>query len=63
MKDIVRIIPLGGFDRIGMNMTVIEYNDSIIVIDCGASFMDAFKYGIDTTIPNISYLTQNIDKV
>ncbi len=63
MGDTVKIIPLGGFDRIGMNMTVIEYNDSIIVIDCGASFMDAFKYGIDTTIPNISYLTQNIDKV
>ncbi len=63
MGDTVKIIPLGGFDRIGMNMTVIEYNDSLIVIDCGASFMDAFKYGIDTTIPNISYLTQNIDKV
>ncbi len=63
MNGKVKIIPLGGFDKIGMNMTAIESDDSIIVIDCGASFMDSMKYGIDTSIPNVSYLEQNADKV
>ncbi len=63
MSNTVKIIPLGGFDKIGMNMMVIEYNDSIIVIDCGASFMDSMRYGIDTTIPDFSYLLDNIKKI
>ena len=59
----VRIIPLGGMECIGMNMTAIEYEDSIIVIDCGMEFADDTLLGIDLIIPDISYLKQNREKV
>ncbi|MBQ9031016.1 MAG: ribonuclease J [Parasporobacterium sp.] len=61
--DQVRIIPLGGMDYIGMNMTAIEYGDSIIVVDCGMAFADDSLLGIDLIIPDVSYLKQNKQKV
>ncbi len=62
-KDCVKIIPLGGFDKIGMNMTLIETKDSIIVIDCGTSFPPNNMPGIATSIPDVSYLKENINKL
>ena len=59
----VKIIPLGGLEQIGMNMTVIEFEDSIIVIDCGLSFPSDDMLGIDLVIPDITYLKENIDKM
>lgn len=59
----IKIIPLGGLEQIGMNMTAFEYNGSIIVVDCGLSFPDDDMLGIDCVIPDITYLRENIDKV
>lgn len=59
----VKIIPLGGLDKIGMNITAIEYGESIIVIDCGISFPEDDMLGIDKVIPDVSYLVQNREKV
>ncbi|ADK14288.1 MULTISPECIES: ribonuclease J [Clostridium] len=62
-KDRVKVIPLGGLGEIGKNLTVIEYKNDIIVIDCGMSFPDADMLGIDIVIPDITYLKKNIDRV
>ncbi len=59
----VKIIPLGGLEQIGMNITLVEYEDSIIVIDCGLAFPDDEMLGIDLVIPDITYLRENADKV
>ena len=59
----IRIIPLGGLEQIGMNMTIFEYEDNIIVVDCGLSFPDDDMLGIDLVIPDITYLKENIGKV
>ncbi len=59
----VKIIPLGGLEQIGMNMTVIEFEDSIIVVDWGLSFPSDDMLGIDLVIPDITYLKENADKV
>jgi ribonuclease J len=59
----VKIIPLGGLEKIGMNITAIEYEDSIIVIDCGLSFPEDEMLGIDFIIPDVTYLKDNIEKV
>ncbi len=59
----VKIIPIGGLGLIGMNMTAFEYDDSIIVVDCGMAFPDDNMLGIDCVIPDISYLVDNADKV
>ena len=59
----VRIIPLGGLDQIGMNITAIETDESIIVIDCGLAFPSDDMLGIDLVIPDISYLKEHISKV
>ncbi len=59
----LKIIPLGGLEQIGMNITAFEYEDSIIVVDCGLSFPDDDMLGIDLVIPDITYLIENIDKV
>ncbi|MDR2546026.1 MAG: ribonuclease J [Lachnospiraceae bacterium] len=59
----LRIIPLGGQELIGMNITVFEYEDSIIVVDCGLAFPDDAMLGIDLVIPDITYLKENVEKV
>ena len=59
----LKIIPLGGLDQIGMNITVFEYEDSIIVVDCGLAFPEDDMLGIDLVIPDVTYLKENIDKV
>lgn len=62
-KSKVKVIPLGGLGEIGKNITAIEYNNEIIVIDCGLAFPDAEMYGVDLVIPNITYLLNNSEKV
>ena len=59
----LQIIPLGGLEQIGMNITAFRYEDSIIVVDCGLSFPEDEMLGIDLVIPDITYLQENIDKV
>ena len=61
-KDKLRIIPLGGLDGIGMNMTAFEYNDSIIVVDCGLAFPEDDMPGVDFVIPDITYLKENAER-
>lgn len=65
IKDLkgLKIIPLGGLEKIGMNITAIEYEDTIIVIDCGLSFPEDEMLGIDFIIPDVTYLKENIEKV
>ena len=62
-KAKVRIIPLGGINEIGKNITAIEYKNDIVVIDCGLKFPDEDMFGIDLVIPDISYLLKNKDKI
>ena len=59
----LKIIPLGGLEQIGMNITAFEYGDSIVVVDCGLSFPEDDMLGIDLVIPDVTYLERNIDKV
>ncbi|MDO4632864.1 MAG: ribonuclease J [Eubacteriales bacterium] len=59
----LRIIPLGGLEQIGMNITAFEYEDSIVVVDCGLSFPEDDMLGIDLVIPDVTYLKENISKV
>ena len=59
----LKIIPLGGLEAIGMNITAFEYEDSIVVVDCGLAFPEDDMYGIDLVIPDVSYLLENEDKV
>ena len=59
----LKIIPLGGLGEIGKNMTVLEYNEDIIVIDCGLAFPDEEMPGIDMVIPDMSYLEQNAERL
>lgn len=59
----LKIIPLGGLQEIGKNMTVFEYNDNIIVVDCGMTFPNDDMLGVDMVIPDITYLKRNIEKV
>ena len=59
----LRVIPLGGLEQIGMNITAFEYEDSIIVVDCGLSFPDDDMLGIDLVIPDVTYLRDNLEKV
>ncbi|WP_073248071.1 ribonuclease J [Caloramator proteoclasticus] len=62
-KEKVKVIPLGGVNEIGKNMTVVEYKNEIIVIDCGMMFPEEEMFGIDIVIPDISYLLKNKNKV
>ncbi|MDD7770151.1 ribonuclease J [Suipraeoptans intestinalis] len=62
-KGKLRIIPLGGLEKIGMNITAFEYEDSIIVVDCGLAFPEDDMLGIDLVIPDVTYLKDNIQKV
>ncbi len=59
----LKIIPLGGLEQIGMNITAFEYEDSIIVVDCGLAFPEDDMLGIDLVIPDVTYLRDNIEKV
>ena len=59
----LKIIPLGGLEQIGMNITAFEYEDSIVVVDCGMSFPEDDMPGIDLVIPDVTYLKENLDKV
>ena len=63
MKSSLKIIPLGGLGEIGKNITAIEYEDEIIVIDCGVSFPDDDMLGIDLVIPDINYLLENSEDI
>lgn len=62
-KAKVKIIPLGGINEIGKNITAIEYKNDIVVIDCGLKFPEEDMFGIDLVIPDISYLMKNRDKI
>lgn len=62
-KPKVKIIPLGGLEQIGMNITAFEYEDTIVVVDCGLAFPTDDMLGIDLVIPDVTYLEKNIDKV
>ena len=62
-KNKLKIIPLGGMEEIGKNMTVFEYGENIIVVDCGLAFPEDEMLGIDLVIPDITYLERNIEKV
>ena len=62
-KSKLKIIPLGGLEQIGMNITAFEYEDSIVVVDCGLAFPADDMLGIDLVIPDVTYLKDNYDKV
>ncbi len=59
----LKVIPLGGLEQIGMNITAFEYEDSIVVVDCGLAFPADDMLGIDLVIPDVTYLKENLDKV
>lgn len=61
--DTIRIVPLGGVEEVGRNMTMVEYNDDIIVIDCGIQFTDADSPGVDYILPNTKYLEERKGKI
>ena len=63
MTSQLRIIPLGGLGEIGKNMMALEYEDDIVIIDCGVQFPEEGMFGVDLIIPDISYLMDRIDKV
>ena len=59
----IRIIPLGGLSEIGKNLTVVEYSDNILIIDCGIGFPSEDMLGVDLVMPDITYLVNNKDKI
>ena len=63
MAEKLKIIPLGGLDEIGKNITVLEYGKDMIVVDCGLGFPDEDMYGVDLVIPDFTYLVQNAKKL
>ena len=63
MAEKLKIIPLGGLDEIGKNITVLEYGRDMIVVDCGVGFPDEDMYGVDLVIPDFTYLVQNAKKL
>ena len=63
MSDKLRIIPLGGLNEIGKNMTVLEYGRDMIVVDCGLGFPEDDMYGVDFVIPDVTYLVNNQKKL
>ena len=63
MASKLKIIPLGGLGEIGKNLTVYEYGKDIFLVDCGMGFPDAELYGVDSVIPDITYLKNNRDRI
>ena len=63
MAEKMKIIPLGGLNEIGKNMTVYEHGGEIIVVDCGMGFPDEDMYGIDLVIPDVTYLIKNKNRI
>ena len=63
MAEKLKIIPLGGLNEIGKNMTVLEYGKDIIIIDCGLGFPEDDMYGVDLVIADVSYLVKNQQKI
>ncbi len=63
MAEKLKIIPLGGLNEIGKNMTAYEYGNDILVVDCGMGFPDEEMYGVDLVIPDITYLTKNKERI
>jgi len=63
LAEKLKIIPLGGLDEIGKNITVLEYGKDMIVVDCGVGFPDEEMYGVDLVIPDFSYLVKNAEKL
>src|SRR3954447_22196482 len=59
----LKILPLGGLGEIGMNCMVLEYQDEILIVDCGLLFSDLDHFGVEFVIPDFTYLKQNKDKV
>ena len=59
----LKIIPLGGLGEIGKNLTVYEYGQDIVIVDCGLGFPDEELYGVDVVIPDVTYLRQNADRI
>ena len=59
MAEKLKIIPLGGLNEIGKNMTVLEYGKDMIVVDCGLGFPEDDMYGVDLVIPDVTYLAKN----
>ena len=59
----LKVIPIGGLGLIGMNITAFEYNNSIVIVDCGLAFPEDDMLGIDLVIPDVTYLKENIDKI
>ena len=62
-EDILRIIPLGGIGQIGKNMTVFEYDEQLLVVDCGLMFPESDMLGIDIVIPDMEYVFERKEKV
>jgi len=63
MAEKLKIISLGGLNEVGKNITVLEYKNDILVIDCGIGFPDGEMYGVDVVIPNVAYLAKNRERI
>ena len=59
----MKVIPIGGLDEIGKNMTVLEYQNQILIVDCGMTFPEDEMFGVDVVIPDLSYVVENAKRV